>query len=283
MAEVKTNAEARLTNLNQRTPRVSIAMPVYNCAQTLNEAIKSIVEQTYTNWELIICDDGSVDKTGEIIEFWARNDCRIRPISNIQNLGLNRSLNRCLEIARGEFYARMDGDDTCSTTRLEKLVAKLDEDPSLALVSSWMTTFDESGTWGKVRSKPLPTPSDFLNGSPFCHAPCMMRTSILRSLGGYGTDPSLRRCEDLDLWFRLYAAGYHGMNIQEALYGMRDDRKARIRRTFVSRLNEARVLWRGFGLLRLPYLQRLRALRPILISLLPGPLYTYLHRRKLSS
>lgn len=266
---------------NENSPSVSVAMAVYNCADTLGEAVESILAQTHADLELIICDDGSADGTLELARKYATADRRIRLIANARNLGLNRSLNRCLELARGKYYARMDGDDVCAPERLGKLVAFLESEPSFALVSSWMTTFDQRGTWGSVRTLPRPQAGDFLSGSPFCHAACMMRTDVLRQLGGYGTAPHLQRCEDLDLWFRLYAAGHKGANIQEYLYSMRDDRDARKRRTFVSRINEARTLWHGFRMIGLPTHKRLRAARPVLVGILPGFVYDFLHRRKL--
>lgn len=237
--------------------------------------------QTYRDFELLLCDDGSTDDTLELAHRLSMTDSRIRVFSNGKNMGLNHALNRCLAETRGEFFARMDGDDRCAANRLEKLVAALDAKPDIALVSSWMTTFDKDGAWGMVRPHPNPTSSDFLRGSPFCHAPCMMRTDILRSLGGYCTEPFVTRCEDLDLWFRLYAAGHKGANIQVSLYSMRDDRNARNRRTFKSRVNEARTLWRGFRMLDFPLYQQFYAIRPILVGLLPGFVYDILHRRKL--
>lgn len=263
-------------------PRVSIAMGIYNCEDTLQAAVNSLQAQTFRDFELIMCDDGSTDGTLGLAKKLAEFDSRIKVIANKSNLGLNHALNHCLKFARGEYYARMDGDDLSEVNRLEKLLAKLDDEPDLALVSSWMTTFDAAGTWGIVRTLPNPTAKDFLRGSPFCHAPCMMRTDVLRNLGGYGTADYVRRSEDLDLWFRLYAAGYRGANIQEPLYAMRDDRNARNRRTLRSRFNEAVVLWRGFRMLKLPRISRIRALRPILVGLLPGCIYDSLHRRRLS-
>lgn len=261
-------------------PRVSVAAGIYNCAATLGEAIRSIQAQTYTDWELILCDDGSTDDTVAVAESYAAQDTRIRVVRNPRNLGLNHSLNHCLREARGEFYARMDGDDTCEPDRLAKLVEALDTHPEMAMVSSWMTCFDADGTWGLIRTKANPVDRDFLRGTPFVHAACMMRTNALRALNGYGTEPWLRRAEDLDLWFRLYAGGSKGFSIQEPLYHMRDDRAARRRRTFGSRLDEARVLWRGFSMLKLPLYLRFWALRPILVGLVPSVIYEIIRRRR---
>lgn len=253
-------------------------MGVFNCATTLRPAIESILCQSYTDWEFIICDDMSTDATLSILEGYANCDTRIVVIKNKQNLGLNHSLNRCLSVAQGEFYARMDGDDISTPNRLEKLVAAMDANPNVAVVSSWMTCFDESGDWGVVKTKTSPGSIDFIHGSPFCHAPCIMRTKVLKALGGYGTERWLKRSQDYHLWFRLYAAGYHGMNMPEALYRVRDNREATMRRNMRNRLIEARIMLMGFRLLHLPLWTYLYIARPVLLGLMPVCLYGFLRR-----
>lgn len=254
-------------------------MGIYNCAPTLAEAIDSILAQTYADWELILCDDGSTDGTPGIAEAYAERDGRIRVVRNARNLGLNHSLNHCLREARGEFYARMDGDDISVPDRLAKLVAALDANPGVALVSSWMTCFDERGDWGLVKTAPAPTRENFVRGTPFCHAPCMVRTAVMRALGGYGTDSWLRRSQDYHLWFRLYAAGHRGINLQEPLYRVRDDRDAAGRRSLSVRLIEARIMREGIRLLGLPSWKQLACLRPLAAWMLPGWLYNWCRRR----
>ena len=107
--------------------KVSIIMGIYNCASTLPEAIDSIINQTYNNWELIMCDDGSVDNTYEIADKY-RNQYpkKIVLLKNEKNMGLNYTLNECLKHSSGEYIARMDGDDLSLPTRLEKEVAFLE-------------------------------------------------------------------------------------------------------------------------------------------------------------
>lgn len=93
-------------------PLVSVIMGIYNCEKTLKEAIISIQNQSYENWELIVCDDGSSDNTYSIAEEYQRsNPEKVILIRNECNMGLNFTLNRCLELARGKYIARMDGDD----------------------------------------------------------------------------------------------------------------------------------------------------------------------------
>ena len=266
--------------MEPQTPLISVLMGVYNCEPTLAEAIESIKGQSYKNWEFIICDDGSRDGTAPLVQKYAKEDSRIKFISNQENLGLAASLNHCAQYARGEYLARMDGDDISEPQRFEKLVAALKQNPDAAVVSSWMSCFDESGTWGLIQTKPAPTRDDFSSGTPFCHAPCMMRHSVFKAIGGYGNESWVERVEDYNLWFRMYAAGYRGINLQEPLYRMRNDRAAMLRRNFRARRNGVIVRWKGVGLLGYPWWQRLWAVKPLLVWLLPSFIYLWIYRRR---
>ena len=264
-------------------PQVSVVMGVFNCAATLEESLESIISQTHTDWEMVVCDDGSSDDTREIARQFARRDPRIRVIVNDHNLGLARTLDRCISEARGTLLARQDGDDISEPIRLTRLLQTLEAHPNIAVVSSWMSCFNDIGTWGMVRTKPLPEPLDFLRGSPICHAPCLMRREAVLAVGGYGAQPWILGVEDLYLWFRLYAAGYRAMNLQEPLYRVRDDQKAQGRRTLARRVNETRVRWKGFRMLNLPRYQRIRALKPLLLWALPTWAYRSLHGWRLKT
>ncbi len=257
-------------------------MGLYNCAETLPEAMESLFSQTFQNFEVILCDDGSTDDTYETAErIRAAHPSQVLLLRNEKNEGLNHTLNVCLEAARGRYIARMDGDDRCAPDRFEKELKVLEEDPSISIVSTDMRYFDETGTWGLIAHPTDPEPRDFLHGTPFCHAPCMVRREAYEAVGGYTEDKRLLRVEDYNLWMKMYQAGFRGRNIHEPLYEMRDDRNAYSRRTFKYRLNEAHAIRLAVRELKLPVYGHLYALRPILVGLLPGKLYDLLHKKKL--
>lgn len=261
--------------------KVSIIMGIYNCANTLADAIDSILAQTYSSWELILCDDGSSDNTLQLaMDYQRRYPEQIKLLQNSTNLGLNKTLNRCLEHAAGEYIARMDGDDLSLPERLEREATFLDEHPEYAIVSCPMIYFDEHGDWGTGTSIAAPQGCDFVRGTPFCHAPCMVRAEAFRAVKGYSEDPRTLRAEDYYLWFCMYAAGYRGANLSEPLYKMRDDENAYKRRKFRYALNEAYVRFSGYRMLKLPLCSYLYTLRPILVNLLPKPIYQFLHHKK---
>lgn len=259
--------------------KVSVLMGIYNCADTLPEAIRSIQAQTYENWELILCDDGSADDTYQVACDMAKADVRLIVIKNEENQGLNRTLNRCFSLATGDYIARMDGDDDCLPTRFEKQVACLDEEPGISIVSSSMIYFDENGEWGQSGVKIYPQPKDVVCGSPICHAPVMMRRCCLEKVGGYSEEPWTKRVEDVDLWIRLYAAGFRCRNLTEPLYRMRNDQSAVLRRKYRYRIYSTMVRLRGCVLLKLDPLCYVKSFKPMIVGLVPAKIRRYLRIR----
>lgn len=263
--------------------KVTVIMGIYNCADTLGAALDSLLAQTFANWNLVMCDDGSSDTTYEIAaQYQLTYPDKITLLRNGHNMGLNYTLNRCLSAADGEYIARQDGDDISMPTRFEQEVAILDAHPNIAIVSTAMRYFDENGTWGQNRPITFPQKKDFIAGTPFCHAPCMVRRDAYLTVNGYTEDPRYLRVEDYDLWVKMYAAGFRGQNIPEPLYAMRDDRNAFSRRKFRYRINEFCVRIKAAYILRLPFQAYLYAWRPLLVGIFPSKLYCLLHKRRLN-
>ena len=264
-------------------PRISVIMGIYNCAPTLAEALDSLIAQTYQGFKVIMCDDGSKDNTVKVAqEYVDKYPGKFILIHNERNMGLNYTLNHCLEYADTEYVARMDGDDISLPTRFEKEINFLDSHPEIAIVSSPMIYFDENGDFRKGGGGgKYPDKNDFVNGTPFCHAPCMVRKEAYDAVDGYSVDPRLLRVEDYHLWFKMYAKGYRGYMLSEPLYKMRDDRNAVSRRTWRNRLNEVYVRRIGYSMLSVPWYKRFWMFRPILVGMLPGSVYNYLHKRKI--
>lgn len=261
-------------------PMISVIMGIYNCADTLEEAVNCIINQTFTDWELIMCDDCSSDDTLKIAQQLANKDNRIIVIQNEKNMTLAPTLNRCLKIANGKYIARMDGDDRCTTDRFEKEVNFLENNPEYVLVSCQMNLFDKKGVYRTIIHSSNPKKSDWIKKSQFCHAGCMMKTEVMRELHGYSEAKNRERVEDYDLWIRMYAAGYKGFNIQEPLYDMRDDRNALHRRTLKNRVNEMKVKNSAYKKLNLQRKYYLFVVSPIIKWLVPSFVYKTVHRQQ---
>lgn len=259
--------------------RVSIIMGIYNCENTLDEAIQSLLDQTNQQWKLIMCDDGSKDNTYKKAKSYAEQYENIILIQNDKNMGLNYTLNHCLEYVDTEYVARMDADDISLPTRLEKEINFLDNHEEYAIVSTPMIYFDENGDFRTGKGNGEVIKSDFIKGTPFCHAPCMVRSEAYRKVKGYTVAEKLLRVEDYHLWYKMYLNGYRGYNLKEPLYKMRDDRNAKNRRKYKYRINEANVKYlivRDFNLSKINYI---RVLKPLIVGLLPTFLYDFLHKK----
>ncbi|MDO5041522.1 MAG: glycosyltransferase [Peptoniphilus sp.] len=263
--------------------RISILMGIYNCEATLAEAIDSIINQTYSGWKLIMCDDGSNDRTYEIAESYREKyPDKIILVKNEINKGLNFTLNHCLKYADTEYVARMDGDDISLPTRLEKEISFLDKHPEYAIVSCPMIYFDEKGEWGRGKTNGEPTKESLAKETPFCHAPCMVRKYAFMAVDGYTVDKKLLRMEDYHFWIKMFSMGYRGFNLKEPLYKMRDDRNATKRRSYRYRINEARVRYLAVKKLKLARKNYIYVIRPLVVGLMPERLYEYLHRKRLA-
>lgn len=248
--------------------RISVLMAIYNCADTLPEAIDSLFHQTYDNFKLILCDDGSSDDTYKVAQSYAEKYENIILVKNERNMKLAYSLNHCLKYADTEYVARMDGDDISLPTRFEKEINFLDKHPQYALVSTPMILFDENGDWGRTRLKEEPTKEDFRKGTPHSHAPSMIRTKVMQAVNGYTVEKRLERGEDYYLWYKIYKAGYQGYNLQEPLYKMRDDKDAMKRRTLRSGYDFVIVRRRMFKGLGISY-SFFDIITPLLAALTP--------------
>lgn len=258
-------------------------MGIYNCAPTLAESIESLLNQTYQDFEIILCDDGSKDNTLEVAQHYAAKYNNILLIRNDRNRGLNYTLNHCLQHARGEYIARMDGDDISLPSRFEKQLQVFEANPDISIVSSAMIYFDEAGDYGQCKVTERPTRINFVNGTPICHAPCMVKETAYDDINGYTEEKKLLRVEDYHLWFKMYAKGYKAYNIQEPLYKMRDDRNAYSRRKYKYRVNEFYVKLIGYRMLNLPAYYYVYALKPLIVGMLPAPIYQQLHKSKLKT
>lgn len=260
--------------------RITVLMGIYNCASTLVEALDSLYAQTYQDFKIVLCEDGSTDDTYNVARAYAENHENIILVRNEKNMGLNYTLNRCLQYADTEYCARMDGDDISLPNRFEKEIDFLDANPEFAVVSCPMIHFDENGEI--FRGKVVEGKADksiFNYGSPFCHAPSMIRTKVLKEVCGYTMHKRLLRVEDYDLWRKIYESGYSGYNLSEHLYMMRDDRNATQRRTLRARCNGIYAHWLAYRGLNLSIILFLRySIIGLLLGIMPVNIYEWLRR-----
>lgn len=197
-------------------PKVSVIMPAYNAEKYIAEAIDSILAQTYTDYEFIILNDCSTDRTEEIILSF--KDSRIVYLKNEENMGVAKTLNRGLSVARGEYIARMDADDISLPERFEKQVAWLDAHPQIGVLGCNVESFDENGAiaTGWSSTDPEQMKIDLFFSCGLAHPSVMMRREAVQR--GYA--PEYNGLEDYELWCRASEA-YGVTTLPEVLFRYR--------------------------------------------------------------
>ena len=274
--KIRYRGEVELNN------KVSIIMGVYNGSRYIRDSIDSIINQTYKNWEFIICDDCSSDNTIDIIQEYMKNDSRIKLIKNDKNIGLAATLNKCLGQCTGEYIARQDDDDISLPERLEKQVKFLEQNTQYDLVGSRAYLIDkDNNIWGKSK---LPTEKpesiNLLHGPCFIHPTIMIRKIVIDELNGY--NEKALRVEDYDLWFRFFANNFKAFNMQESLIKYRLDTHSYKKRKYKYRINEFKVKIKGYKINNIPYRKRIYALKPLIIGLIPSRFISKFHSNKFS-
>lgn len=220
------------------SPKVSIALPLYNGEATILSSITSIVLQSYQNWELIVLDDGSTDNGPEIVKAIA--DPRIRFVQDNSNRGISFRLNQALELATGKYFARMDADDIAFPERIERQVHFMESRPDIDLVATEILVFGNDGdVKGRVRGKEC---HDDITRKPWngFYMPHPTWLGHIEWFRRHGYRTSADKAEDQDLLFRAYLVSRFAC-IPEVLLGYRQDTRS-LTKMFTAR----RVLTRSF-------------------------------------
>lgn len=188
-----------------KKPKISVLMPVYNAEKFLNEAIDSILEQTFKDYELLIINDASTDRSKEIILSY--KDPRIRYFENKKNLGRPRTSNKGLRLAKADYVARMDADDVSLPDRLKTQLEIVEKDNNVGLVASWIVLIDENnnnkGGWHTDRKNNSPEEIFYTLFFENClaNSSVLFKKDIVLKIGGY--NESFERAQDYELWSRL--------------------------------------------------------------------------------
>jgi len=180
-----------------------------------------MLAQTFTDLELVVIDDGSSDTTPEVLR--SIEDPRVQVVTQ-ENRGLPATLNRGIELARGEYLARQDHDDYSKPERLARQVAYLDAHPACALVGSWAEIVEGENASGRVHKHPcddVAIKMDLLFDNAFVHSSVLIRREAVNGLGGYSIDPDRQPPEDYELWSRI-ARKHEVANLAEVLHAYRE-------------------------------------------------------------
>lgn len=221
------------------SPRVSVAMSVYNGAAYLHEAIESILAQTFSDFEFIIIDDASTDETSTIIKSY--DDSRIVLLHNENNEGLALSLNRAIDVARGTYLARMDADDISMPNRLKEQVRFLDEHPDIVLVGAYAQILDSSVVM-RQPTQPGDIAVNLLFRTSLIHPTAVFRRNFLEQYH-LRYDPVFRQTQDYELFTRIARLGKIA-NIPSVLLRYRQHDKQTSSEKLANQLESARTIMR---------------------------------------
>ena len=263
-------------------PKISVLMGVYFRSQdtgALRRSVESILHQTVSDFELLICADGSSPEALAFLESAAQGDPRIRLVNDGGSHTLPSKLNACFHASRGAFLARMDDDDFSRLDRFEKELCSLQTHIEAAFVGCCADLVRCGKSAGIWTFPEVPQVRDFYMTQPYLHPSLMFRREALDAVGGYSEDRHCLLCEDYDLLLRLYAKGFTGRNLPERLLIYTLPSTAKGSRTIVHRWNETVTRWRRFRELGVlgrawPYV-----CKPLAVGLLPEHLLRRLKER----
>ena len=253
-------------------PVISVLMGVYyrkTDTTLLERSVRSILEQTFRDFEFLICDDGSTAEAASLLEDLAAEDSRIRLVRVGTLFSLPQKLNACLAAARGKFLARMDDDDYSHPERFEKQVAYLKTHSGVSFVGCNVNLVRDGREIAQKRFPANPSVQDFYMTQPYIHPTLLFRKEVINIVGGYSEDKYCDYCEDYDLLLRLYAKGFRGVNLQQVLFDYTAPH-VKGNRTMRHRRNECITRYRRFqelGVLpqALPYV-----IKPIVVGMIPA-------------
>lgn len=255
--------------------QISVIMGVHgqNYCEKLELAVRSVLAQSLKEFEFLIFNDGSGPGMTAQLERLALSDCRIRLLKSEQRKGLAFGLNQCIRQAKGEYLARMDGDDYSLPQRFEKQIQFLKTHPSYDFTGCAAVLLDQGRRKGLRKMPRMPEKKDFLAFSPYIHPSVMFRRTVFERGGLYSEKKEHFRCEDYELFMRLYQKGFRGFNMQEPLFLYREEKESMKKRTVRSRIEETRLRHTSFRDLGLTGPKHVLAvLRPLAGGLIPDGL-----------
>lgn len=228
-------------------PLISVIMGILNKKENIffiKKSIHSILNQTFVDFELLVCDDGSDPEVIHLLDELSQVDCRIHLVRDPNKITLSEKLNFCLQHAKGEFVARMDDDDFSHPTRLERQYNFLLINKDISFVGCNVNQiFSKNKSFSRLLPE-SPTLRDFLFVLPFIHPTLLFRREVLTLVGGYSEEVWCERCEDYELMFRLYENSYYGYNLEEILFDYSTNFRGN--RLLKHRLNESKTRYIHF-------------------------------------
>ncbi len=251
-------------------PAISVIMSVKNGANTLTKSIQSVLNQTFSDFEFIICDDGSTDNTLDVLNKYREIDSRVRVLHNDESQGLAYSLNKCIEASRSNILARQDADDCSDEKRFEIQYPFVINHPEYAIVGTQWYNVSGNGNLKLSDVKACPSAKDQIKVGLYMHPSWMMRKDMLAKVGYYTANKYTKRSQDYHLVMKVLAEGMLIYNMSEPLYYYTADDS-----TIARSLDWKKVkglMWIRYDSYRrnkLPFWAYFYVLKPLISNLIP--------------
>lgn len=261
-------------------PAISVIMSVKNGANMLDRSISSILNQTFSDFEFIICDDGSTDNTLDILKKYREQDSRIIVLHNDESQGLAYSLNKCIEVSHSNILARQDADDWSDEKRFEIQYPFVINHPEYAIVGTQWYNVTGDGSIKTSDVKTCPTAKDQIKGGLYMHPSWMMRKDMVEKVGYYTVNKYTLRSQDYHLVMKVLGAGMKLYNMREKLYYYTVDNN-----TMKRHLNWKRVTglmwirWDSYRRNHLPIWCYIFILKPVVTNIMPKSLMMWYYRK----
>jgi len=244
-----------------------------NCSrEKLNDlrfAVASILNQTYRDFEFIICENNASFEANGYLD--SIKDDRVHIIHSKDHTTLTQKLNLCISLAKGDIIARMDDDDVSHPNRLQEQVAFLEKNEQVDVVGCNINCCDATGLVTERRFPEYPQVKDFLFNLPFVHPTLCFRKEALVAVNGYNESHWCNACEDYDILLRLYEKGFRGANIQQVLFDYNIQHSFHTKTLYRVRINEAVTRAQRFYRLQLLPRYSLYVIKPLIVGLVPLP------------
>lgn len=263
-------------------PVVSVIIPTHNAATTIERCIESVENQTYSNIEIICCDDCSTDNTYHKLEELAKKYSNIIVLKNESNHGAAYTRNRCIEKCTGKYVAQIDDDDYMVLNRIKTQVDILEKNAEYDFLGTGIYYFDENGVWGSSSDKECrcPEKKDFLWSSVFANPTMMYRITALQAVGGYRVAKETRRGQDYDMHMRMYAQGLKGYLIPDKLTYYYRGKKSYPKCKYKYRIAEAIIRYKNYKKLGLMPLGMIYVIKPLIVGLVPIKVLEKMKKKK---
>ena len=260
---------------------ISAIMGTYNPNHRIFLAVESILNQDYEKLELIVYNDGSNDLMSiELLKKLVLNYPQVRYISSEINHGAAYARNQCAKIAKGDYLIIMDDDDVSSLNRLTSMIKFAKSHPDYDFYGSNASLNTGNKTWGHIKTKKLTSIIDIYNANAYVHASMLIKKSVFDSINGYRNHVECHRLEDYDLFIRLYLNGYKGINSQEELYHIYEEKNFYGKRSFKFRIREFKLRLKYFKILELKIKDIKYLFKPLVIAFIPSFIYKFIRIKK---